>query len=71
MQNFTFASLETKAGPVPAPGADDRLSLLSGLDAGLDAPAGYLLQDWPASFPRPARVAERLEAGLGAAGDAR
>ena len=71
MQNLTLASLGTKAGPVSALGADDRLSLLSGLGAELDAPIRQLLQGWPASFPRPARVAERLEAGLGAAGDTR
>lgn len=71
MQNFALASLGTKAGPVPAPGADDRLSLLSGLGVELDVPIRQLPQDWPASLPRLKCTAERLDAGLSAAGDAR
>lgn len=70
MQSPTLASLRTKTGAVSAPSAASRLWLLSGLDAGPGALVRQLAQDWPASAPCLSRAAERLRAGLSAAGDA-
>ena len=64
MQNFTLASLETDAGPVPAIGISGRFWRLSELDPGLAASVKQLLQDWPASFSRLAHAAEQA-AGAG------